>query len=96
MSKAIRAFESNYKRIAVRTENANIEEFNEALAYLNESWNQVVTEFESVNSGQKIEKPYCMDPYLALSGNQGARTTMLAALRILLQQAECRMTTDAN
>ena len=97
LAKAIRAFESNYKRITAAKQESNIDELNEALDYLNEVWNQVVTEVETVNSGQKNSNPYCMDTYLALSGgNQGERISRLAALRVLLQQAECRMTTGAS
>ncbi|MEX0916170.1 MAG: hypothetical protein WDZ60_09765, partial [Wenzhouxiangellaceae bacterium] len=60
-----------------------------ACSYLNESWNQVVREFEAAKAGQPVFQPLCMNAHLALTGQVSDQTTELAATRILLLQAEC-------
>ena len=61
--KVIDSFKSNREIIEAFAEKKDLEEFNNALAYLDESWNQVVDEFEAAKTGQTISNPLWMIPY---------------------------------
>lgn len=94
LSKIIDAFKRNRDLVLIETEKTGIGEFEWALTYLDEIWNQVVNEFESVNTEQAVDKPLCMNSYRTLAGDQNDETSKLAAARILMMQAECRIGTS--
>ena len=89
--KVIDSFKSKRGILETFAEKTGLEEFNNALEYLAESWNQVVSESEAEKTGQTISNPFWMIPYHALAGEGDANTLELAATRILLLQAECRV-----
>lgn len=89
--KVIDSFESKREIIETFAEKADLEEFNNALAYLDESWNQVVDEFEAAKTGQTISSPLWMSLYLPMAGEGNEKTFDLAYTRMLLLQAECRV-----
>ena len=93
LSKAIDAFKRNRELVVIIAEKAKLDEFALALAYLDETWSQVVNEFEAIKAGKAIDNPLCMNSYRALSGDENEKTNELAALKMLLLQAECRMVT---
>lgn len=93
LSKAIDAFKRNRELVVITAEKTGLDEFEWALAYLDETWNQVMNEFEAIKDGQTVDSPLCMNSYRALAGDENEKTTELAAMKILLLQAECRMAT---
>jgi len=93
LSKAISEFKRNRELLVIITDRSKLDEFALALAYLDETWNQVVYEFEAIKAGKATDNPLCMNNYRALSGDENEKDSELAALRMLLLQAECRMAT---
>lgn len=93
-SKAVASFERNRDHVAEAAETTSADHLAWACSYLNESWNQVVDEFEAAKAGQPISQPLCMNAHLALAGQSTDHTTDLAALRILMLQAECMSTAE--
>ena len=93
LSKAIDSFNRNKEIIVASAEETGLEEFVFASWYLDEIGNQVVSEYEAVQTGQTINDPLCMSPYNAMTGGESERMNELAAVRMLLRQAECRAAT---
>ena len=62
-----------------------LELFDEALVYLDEIWNQIVSEIESMKTGQMVDSPLCH--IMADMGNE--KVIELGVARMLLRQAEC-------
>ena len=89
--KVVDSFKSNREIIETFAKEKGLEEFSNALEYLDESWNQVVDEFEAAKTGQTINNPLWMISYNAVAGESDGKTFDLAATRILLLQAECRV-----
>ncbi|WP_291321412.1 hypothetical protein [Desulfonatronospira sp.] len=92
LSKSINAFKRNRELLVVMAEKSKLDELELALAYLDETWNQVVNEFEAIKAGKTVDRPLCINTYRALSGDENEKTKELAAVKMLLIQAECRMT----
>ena len=93
LSKAVTSFNSNREVIVASAEEDGLEEFIFALSYINEIGNQVVSEYEAVQTGQTISNPLYMSLYNAMTGEESERINDLAAVRMLLRQAECRIAT---
>ena len=93
LSKAIDSFNRNKEIIVASAEETGLEELVFASWYLDEIGNQVVSEYEAVQTGQTINNPLCMSPYNAMTGEESERINDLAAVRMLLRQAECRAAT---
>jgi len=93
LSKAMDDFKDNRSFIADKTETSDVDIFADALVYLDETWKRVVDEHEIVNSGQAPNNPLCMDGYNILSDNQNEKMIEFGIVKMLLLQAECRMTT---
>lgn len=73
---------------------AETEHFALALDYLDRNWKRVSDEAKAVKSGQAVEAPLCMTPYLAIAGHGGEDVIDSATLRLALLQAEYdRLTT---
>jgi len=88
-SKLIEIFECLQKEVVEAAEHTDSEPLIWACDYLNETWSQVVDEFEAVRAGQPVTQPLCMNAHLALAGQASDQTEELAAVRILLIQDEC-------
>jgi len=91
LSKAKDTFEHNRNYILISKEKTGLDIFGWALMYLDEIWEQLANELETVKAGQKVDHPLCMNSYDALGGNENEKTTELANARILMWQAECGM-----
>lgn len=89
LSKAVTSFNSNREVLAASAEEDGREEFIFASSYLNEIGSQVVSEYEAVQTGQTIDNPLCMSLYNAMTGEESEKINDLAAVRMLLRQAEC-------
>ena len=87
-SKAKECFKRNCELIAEAAENIGSEHLTLALDYLEQYWKQVVSEFEAAKAGQVVTEPLCMAQHLALAGEENEGATELAAVRILILQAE--------
>ncbi|WP_395173884.1 hypothetical protein [Roseibium alexandrii] len=59
-----------------------------ALDYMEQTWNRIVEEFETLKSGSTVESPLCLEQIDALSGIESQSTAELAGARMLLRQAE--------
>lgn len=60
-----------------------------ALDYMEQTWNRVVEEFETLKSGLTVESPLCLEQIDALSGIESQSVAELTGARMLLWQAEC-------
>jgi len=88
-SLALESFKRNRDLVAEAAENTDSEYLAWAYNYLNETWDQVVREFESAKAGQPIDQPLCMSAHLALAGQANDQTTEIGIARMLMLQAEC-------
>ena len=88
-SKAIETFEYSRDLVAEVAESTGSEHLAWARDYLDQIWNQVLNEFETVKAGQAVAEPLCMTAHLALTGQEYERATELAGARMLILQAEC-------
>lgn len=92
-SKSIESFKHNREIAAGAAERTGSEHFTWAEEYLNQAWDQVVSEFEAVKAGRTVGEPLCMITHHALAGQQSERIAELAATRMLILQAECESLT---
>lgn len=60
-----------------------------ALDYIDQNWNRIIDEYEAVKAGQVVDDPLCMTPHLAIAGKESEHVVELAAVRMVIQQAEC-------
>ena len=81
--KAIDDFECNRKTVDAFQKKTGLELFDEVLVYLNEIWNQIVSEIESMKTGQMVDNPLCH----VMADNE--KIAELGVVRMLLRQAEC-------
>lgn len=88
-SKSVESFDRNHNHVAETAETTSSEHLAWACNFLNETWAQVVHEFEAAKAGQPVAQPLCMNAHLVLAGQTSDQTTELAAGRILMLQAEC-------
>ena len=82
--RVVDSFKSNKEIVETFAEKTGLEEFNNALAYLEESWNLVVDEFEAAKTRQTISNPLWMGLYHPVTGEGNEKTLDLAATRLLL------------
>ena len=83
--KAIDDFECNRKTVDAFQQKTGQELFDEALVYLDEIWNQVVSEIESIETGQMVDNPFCH----VMADVKNEKVIELGVARMLLRQAEC-------
>ncbi len=88
-SKSIKTFERLRDEVAEAAKKTNSEQLALACDYLNETWGQVVEEFEAAKAGRAVADPLCMNAHNAIVGQANDQTMELAALRMLLLQDEC-------
>ena len=89
-SKSIESFKHNREIAAGAAERTGSEHFTWAEEYLNQAWDQVVSEFEAVKAGHTVDEPLCMITHQALAGQQSERIDKFGAMRMLILQAECK------
>ena len=95
-SKAIESFKRNRELVAEAVESTGSEHLAWALDYLDQNWNQVVSEFEAAKAGQVVSERLFMIPHLGIAGQENERTADLAVARILILQAECSSVTGVT
>ena len=83
--KAIDDFECNRKTVDAFQQKTGQELFDEALVYLDEIWNQIVSEIESMKTGQMVDNPLCH----IMADMENEKVIELGVARMLLRQAEC-------
>ena len=86
---AVDTFKRNREIIANAAGETETEHFALARDYLDRKWNQLVDEYESVKVNRAIERPLCMAAHLAIAGEEGEHMQELAAIRVVILQAEC-------
>ena len=89
MTKAEKSFNHNREIIANAAEQMRTEHLICALAYLDRSWNQIVSEFEAIKAKGVVEEPLYRDAYLVLAGEENECAVEPAATRLSILQAEC-------
>jgi hypothetical protein len=89
VSKVIKSFKDNRSKVVAVADSTGSEYFTMAVHYLDGIWNHTVAEFEALKAGKRVETPLCVEVLAALTGQENERTRQLAALRLLLLQAEC-------
>ena len=96
-SKSIESFKHNREIVAEAAERTGSEHFAWAEEYLDQTWDQVVSEFEVAQVGHTVGEPLCMTAHYALAGQQSERATELAVARMLILQTECKsLATDSS
>lgn len=83
--KAIDAFNRHRETVDGYSDKCGLEVFDWASEYLEHTWNQIVCEFESTKTGQKIEDPFCR----VMADTKNEKVIELGAGRMLMRQAEC-------
>ena len=83
--KAIDDFECNRKTVDAFQKKTGLELFDEALVYLDERWDQIVSEIESMKTGQMVDNPLCH----VMGDIKNEKVIELGVARMLLRQAEC-------
>ncbi len=83
--KAIDDFECYRKTVDAFQQKTGLELFDGALAYLDEIWNQIVSEIESLKTGQMVDNPLCH----IMADMENEKVIELGVAKILLRQAEC-------
>ena len=86
LSRAIYAFKRNREFVVTIAEKSKLDESELALAYLDETWNQLVNEFEAIKAGKTVDSPICMNTYRALSGDEIEKMNELAAVKMMRSQ----------
>ncbi len=78
-SKLVESFKRNRDRVTETAETTDSEHLALACNYLNETWDQVVHEFEAAKAGQPVTQPFCMNSHLALAGETSDQTMELGS-----------------
>ena len=90
LAMAVDTFKRNREIVANRVRKTESEHSALALDYLDRTWGRVVNEYDSVKANRAIGEPLCMTPHLAIAGEESERVQELAAIRLVILQAECR------
>ena len=88
-SRLTESFERNREIVTEMAKRADSEHIDWAQDYLDQAWNQVVSEFDAAKLGEAVADPLCMTAHHAIGGQQTERVAELAAARMLLLQADC-------
>ena len=92
-SKATASFEAHYQVVADAALGTGTDEVAIARHFLEQKWNRVREESELASAGQMIQDPLCMTYTSALAGRETEHVGNIAAVRLMLLQAECGNTT---
>lgn len=93
ISRALDTFENRMARIEEASEQKETEHFALAADYLIRSWQRLGKETKAVNVGKPVENPICMTPHHAIGAREGEDVLKLAAVHLVLLQAECNRVT---
>ena len=88
LSQALDTFKSRLAEIEKAAGRTETEHFTFALDYLNRTASRLSDEVRIVESGQAVESPLCMTPHLAIAGQRDDDSVNIAALQLVLLQAE--------
>ena len=88
--KIINDFRCSLKRLGELAAATELDEVDWALDKVDATWNQLIAEFEAVRDGDTVTSPLFEGIYAALSGQTNEWLDELAAVRMLLRQAEIR------
>ena len=89
LSKAVDTFRTNREIVANAADQTGTEHFALALDYLDRNWQRLVGEYEYVKANRAIEDPLCMSPHRTMAGKESEHSQELAAIRLVILQAEC-------
>ena len=89
LAMAVDTFRRSREIVANAAGQTETEHFALALDYLDRTWGRVVDECDSVKANRAIEEPLCMTPHLAIAGEESEHMQELAAVRLVILQAEC-------
>ena len=90
LAMAVDTFKRNREIVANRARETESEHSALALDYLDRTWGRVINEYDSVKANRTVGEPLCMTPHLAIAGEESERVQELAAIRLVILQAECR------
>ena len=94
-SRALDTFKNRMTEVTDASEQNETEHFAIAFDYLNRNWERLGEEARAVNSGQPVENPLCMTPHHAIGAHDSENVLDLAAVHLVLLQAECDRLTAA-
>ena len=94
LSRAANSFKRNWQIVKAFGDTTGLDEFNYALVYLDESRNQVLKELEAIRCGQTVDVSFCTRFSPTIAGEQDDKANEFIGLRVLLRQAEYRVTQD--
>ena len=94
LSKIEDSFEKNYKIVESVAKQTGSDESAYACCFLEENWLRVVNEYEATSSNQLVQDPLCLITQQVLAGKESELIGKLAAIRLVMIQAECSNTTD--
>ena len=89
LARAVDTFKRNREIVANAASKTETEHFALALDYLDRTWGRIVEEYDSVKANRAIEEPLCMMPHRAIAGEESEHVQELAAIRLVILQAEC-------
>lgn len=92
LSIAIETFRTNREIVANAADQTGTEHSALALDYLDRNWHRLVCEYECVKANRAIEDPLCMSPHRTIAGKESKHSQELAAIRLVVLQAECSTT----
>ena len=90
LSDSVDAFKRTRARVAETAHRTELDQWVLVLDHLDQTWNKVVDEYETVKAGRALEIPFCLTAHHALAGQTNESATELATLRMSILQAECR------
>ncbi len=96
LAKVVDVFKDNRRKLVAVSESTGSEVFVWAVHFLDETWNDVVSECDALRIGKLVEAPLCIEAQAAIIGQANERVTQFAAARVLLLQAECRIARVGN
>ena len=92
-SKLIESFKHNLEIVDRAAESTDSKYLAWAQDYLDQTWDQVVNEFEAAEAGRTVGEPLWMAVHHVLAGQQSERIDEFGAMRMLILQAECKSLT---
>ena len=87
LSQAIDSFDRSRQAVAETADRVGTEQWFLARDYLDDTWAEVVSEYQAAKNGQPVAHPICMGPLEALSGETNDHTSELTAIRLALFQS---------
>ena len=89
LAKAIDSFKDKYQMVADAAQRTGADETALALDFLDRNWNRIIDELKAGDADRTVRDPLCMTVHLALAGDETEHAGEMAAIRVLMLQAEC-------